>query len=346
MARRPGLKDVPLDAVEKMLRRQRADRRDVYAPLSDTRLEVRNSLGPLEGRYWVIVKDGQAERRLRFSPTALGQFCGLLGVPGAFLERVPASLGLATLGCLREMSAEAMDRQYLFRMREGASPTLRAILPQSYVRLDDEEVLAEVQHSAARMGLKATTVTITDDMLHLRVALPGSLNLGTLQRGDPAYTGIDVLSSETGRHRLQVRKMLFRVACGNALTHQFRDAHSMRARYTRLERPLLRRMLQNALDHAVREGPVDAARLASMRSDYVAEPMQEIEGIFRHYRLGSTQGRIGRWVIDEVVKNLSLFGVDRFTIVQAFTAVARGLEPSHRMRFEDAMGHYLLHGRN
>ena len=85
-------------------------------------------------------------------------------------------------------------------------------------------------------------------------------------------------------------------------------------------------------------------RLRDARQAYVADPASEVARIFRRYRLGSPKGKAGRWVVDELLRRGTLFGVERFDLVQAFTAVARDLDHATRLKFEDAMGAYVLQG--
>jgi len=75
----------------------------------------------------------------------------------------------------------------------------------------------------------------------------------------------------------------------------------------------------------------------------VASPVPEIERNFYHFKLGSPRGRVGRWVIAEALKSKTLWGLQRFDIVKAFTLAAQSLGHRERRRFEDAMSSYLFH---
>ncbi len=342
MARRPGLTRMPLEAVARRLGNERAHQRDLYARLSETDLDVADPLAPLERRYRLRVRRRERNEELGVSETALGQLCGIAGVPAQFLERAPASVGLDVMRSMLRLAQEGDDRQHLLRVKDGRSPRLRAVLPSSYVRLDDLDVLSEVERSAGEGWANAVNVWITDDLFALRLVAGQEVNLGTLQRPDPTRAGIDVVSSETGVRPLEIRSVLFRQVCANGMTRLVDSHRELRTRYARGDRAALREVLRTAVDRAVNEGTQAAARLAAARSQYVEDPLRELEEILRRYRLGSIRGRIGRWVVEEVLRDQTLFGTTRFAIVQAFTAAARGLDYPSRVRFEDAMGAYLF----
>jgi hypothetical protein len=344
MARRPGLKTIALDHLEGVLRRERAEQQDVYAPLSRMRLDVRNPLAPIGERYQVALAGEKSRSPALLTPTSLTQVCQIAGVPSVFHERAPAALGLKSLRAMLDIASESADRQFLFRMKTGKTATLRAVLPQSYVRFDDVDVLAELRAAAAGEELRAAVTTIDPDTLFVRVVRGARIELGTQMHSDPALAGIDIITSETGRRPLEVRQVLFRVACANGLTWVSDHQKKLKTRYTRMDRPTFQHVLRATLDGCFHHAGTMATRLAGTRRIHAKDPVEEIERIFERYRLGSAKGRIGRWVIGEVAKNVTLFGVQRFDIVQAFTAVARGLLPDDRLKIEDAMGAYMLHG--
>ncbi|MBM4319310.1 MAG: hypothetical protein FJ125_04950 [Deltaproteobacteria bacterium] len=349
MARRPGLKTMPLIQVRCRLEAERRDTWDLYLPLSRLRLEVHDSLAPLAGRFRLRLDADEHRGPLQLSPTAAGQLAAIAGLPASVLEALPASLGLKTVRCMLAMAIEAADDcPRLLRLRgrpgSGKEPRLRAVLPQSFVRIDDRQILGTLAGLPGTETLQASNVQISEDLFALRLVRDDPLNLGSARQPDDVLPGIDVRASETGCHPLEVRNVLFRVVCGNGLTLITARQQALRARNTRLTHERFREAARHALqrlDGAARDG---AARLQQARSRYVQDPVQEVACIFWTHRLGNPQGRLGRWVADELRRGSNLFGVDRFQIVQAFTAVARDLDQAQRLRFEDAMGAYLVEG--
>ncbi len=344
MARTPGLKTIPLSRVESIIEKEREDQWDLYAPVSDVHLDVHHSLSDLPDRYRVTVKAGKAEHPVGLTPTALKQMSNVTGVPMAFLERVPPSLGVKVLRCMLALCEEADGRDLLFRMKGRERPRLRAILPQSYVRLDDRDLFAEVRDRLEGTSARAHRVSLDDDTLFLRILLGERHELGGGRRSDPAFTVLDVIGSETGTHPLEVRTGLLRVVCSNGLTEMSDAQRALRTRYTRLGRPAFEDALTSTLGSVLDRGAHLAATMAETRVRVVTDPQEEIDRVVRRYRLGSPRGRLAQWMTAEVLKEMDLFGVAKFDIVQAMTAVARGLEHRDRMRLEDAAGAYLMEG--
>lgn len=344
MARRVGLRALELSRVEDVLRKARSEQHDAYAPLSQIRPDIRDPLAPLEDRFCVSIAGVAGGKPIGLSSNALEQLCALAGVPPNFLERVPTSLALKLLRSCLETADHADGRRFLLRLKDARRPRLRAILPQSHVRFDDLDVFSELSAAATGRDLKAVRVHVTDDIFFLRLAREEALNLGPRQRPDPALAGMDLITSETGAHKLELRHCVLRLVCENGLTTIASAGKAFRSRLSSIDRELLREAFRQTLEESMRKGTEIATRLAQTRSSYIQDPRAELEAIFRKYKLGTPRGRIGRWVVQEVIRNLSMFGVAKFDLIQAFTAVARGLEPAARTRIEDAMGSYLVSG--
>jgi hypothetical protein len=325
-----------------MLARERADQWDAYRPLSALRVEIRDPLAPLPARYQLVADRALSQVPIELAPHAMGQLAGLAGIPTSFFEKVPPALGLKLLRCMLDLNAGDPDRAVLLRLAAHPVPRLRAVLPQSYTRLDDADVLTQVETAADQAGLSVARARITDDLFHLRLVASTPVELGHAGYPDPAWPGLDVRTSETGAHALEVRHLLFRLVCENGMTQMTADVRRIRARNTRVDLARFREVLGAAIDGLEAFGNDTAARLRETRRVHVSDPLGEAEELFRRFRLGSFQGKLGRWVAAELLKRNTLLGVQRFDVVQAFTAVARGLDAETAARFEDAMGAWLM----
>jgi hypothetical protein len=242
-----------------------------------------------------------------------------------------------------EASALGEGRPHLLRLRDSREPpVVRAVLPPSFVRLDDSEVFEEVRRAVQDRDATVGRVRVDEDVFFLRLLLPERMDLGGLRREDPGWPGVDLITSETGRHPLQIRHVVVRQVCANGMTRTTAEGQTLRSRKTGVDRKDLEKALRGALAGALDRGREMAERLAGTRGQYVADATAEIESILRRHRLGSIRGRLGQWVLGEAQRDRNLFGVERFDIVQAFTAVARDLEPRDRMKIEDAMGEYVF----
>jgi hypothetical protein len=279
---------------------------------------------------------------MSLTPTALGQLAGMAGIPASFMERVPPALGLRLLRSLLEVSAGEEDRACLLRLKEGDPPVVRAVLPPSFVRISDCELLDDLE-SAVERPATIVNLDVTPDVFSIRVVFADeSTNVGTRRDPDPTMPGLDLRSSETGAYPLQIRRLVFREVCSNGMTGIAESQKLLRRRMTRFDRGEFRVAVRAAAEESVRFGTEMADRLRASRGDMLPDPQREVERIFRRYKLGSPRSDKARWVASELLQSLSLFGVGKFELVQAFTAVARGLEHDRRLRWEDAMADYLL----
>ena len=341
MARAAGLKTIPLPRVRAILEKNREGTHDIYCPLSSIELDFREPLAPLDERFLAHVSHGDHKITLRLTPTAVRQIAAIAGIPTPFLEKAPASVGLGLLRSMLRLAIESQDRTLLLRLKGKRLPRLRAVLPSSHVRFDDLEVLTEIESALGDAGqdFKVVNLNVNEDLFCVRGLLNESLELGTMRKSDPAASGIDIVSSETGRP-LELRHVLVRIVCSNGMTTTL-HSEGEKTRRANLDRAAFRARAGLAIDRAFEQGREMSAHLAAFRSAFVGTPKKEVEAILRSHKLGSVRGRIGRWVMTKLDNGPSLFGVTRFEIVQAFTAVARGLQPIDRRRLEDAMGAYV-----
>ncbi|MBN1444172.1 MAG: hypothetical protein JXA90_15785 [Planctomycetes bacterium] len=342
MARRPGLTTMPLSIVQSILRKERSDLSDVYAPLRDLAVEIANPALCGPERFQVQLRRGTSMQALRLTSTSLEQLCGIAGMPVNFLDRMPPSLGLSVLRSLLSAVDLAGNRPFLLRLKGRPPSLLRAVLPQSFVRIDDFEVYSAIVCAARETSLRVASLVVNEDLFFLRATFRKPLNLGSSRSPDEAFPGIDVVTSETGARPLEVRQCLLRVVCSNGVTYAEPGRRALRSGRTRVDRPVLEESLRSALESSMSSGPRIAGLLAESRSRFIPNPAEEIERILHRYRIGSSRGRIARWVSHELSRKVNLLGVEKFELIQAFSAVARGLEPSDRAKVEDAMGAYLL----
>lgn len=112
---------------------------------------------------------------------------------------------------------------------------------------------------------RATTVSFDDDVFAVRLVFDEEVNLGTARHPDAARLGVDVLTSETGCHPLEVRFVVFRAICSNGMTQISSQQESFRRKYTRMDRGALRTVLRSAVKEVFSTGREMAERLAETR---------------------------------------------------------------------------------
>ena len=344
MARRRSLTPMGLRHVRRAVETERRGDGLFYGPLSQATVTSGDPLAPAHERYRLGHPDNDGGRPWAFTPHALGQLAAIAGIPMPFLERVPLSLGLRVLRGLVAMQCAVSDRSYLFRWRGGSSPRIRAILPCTAPVIHDLDVIDDVA-SVVPDSAAASHVVVHEDVFTARLLLrDASLDLGTSRHPDPAVAGVDLRSSETGRYPLELRAVVFRMVCANGLTVLTASKKLFVGEGASFDRARFREALRMTLETSVSRGRDLADRLRSSRADGVEDPGSEVRTVIRRYRLGNPRSELARWVAAELLRSRSLFGVSRFEVVQAFTAVARGLDHDVRLRWEDAMAAYLLDG--
>jgi hypothetical protein len=98
MARRRGYQRVRIQDLKGIVAQERHGLQDDYRTMSEIRLELRNSLAPVEQRYQLEV--GRDAKPWRFTRHALSQLASMAGVPMPFLERAPSPIGLRAMRCM------------------------------------------------------------------------------------------------------------------------------------------------------------------------------------------------------------------------------------------------------
>lgn len=340
-----GRRTMKFEAAERILVRERAGTRDTYAPLSRLSLRERDPLGRLHERFLGEIDTDAFRGDVELSSNALKQIAGLAGVPPLFLARLPASVGLGMLrSCLTLAQETKHDPLLLFRLRDRGKggPVLRAVLPSGFVRYDDLQVLDDVRAFAKRQEFKVAEITANDATFSLRLVLGEPMNLGSAKHPDPAFAGLNILTSECGEIPLQVRRSVYRVVCANGATAMVDAQERLHRKRLGLTRERFREVFLEGLDEAMATVPAAVRRMADARSDYIHEPAEEVKRVFRDYGLGNPRGLAGRLVLHEIAKTSGLLGVSRFDFIQAFTRVAQGLDTDGRTKFEDAMGRWVM----
>jgi hypothetical protein len=267
VARRPGMNFMRMSEIKGRVENERAATRDAYARLSGARIRVLDALGPIEKRYGITAPLETGATDFDLTPNSIRQLTAIAGMPLSFLESLPPAIGVATLrSCLSIALEMRDDPPFRLRIRESESPTLRAILPASFVRFDDREVLNQVASFAEQRDLCVPDFEISDTSLTLRLMLPEKVALGGTRARDDALVGVDVRNSEVGRHALEVRRCVFRLVCTNGLTSVSETYTQFRKRKLAVNKDRFRELFATGLDEAVTWGRESADRLGRSQS--------------------------------------------------------------------------------
>lgn len=336
------LKGMNLTGAEGILRRERRANGDAYVHLSRLQPRAGKDLGEPQERFRLTVDADGRLLDLALTGQSLQQLTGLAGVPAGFLEKIPVSVGLATLRSCLTLAVETRDDPMLLLRLGGDGTFVRGILPASFVRYDDRDLLQDVRQALGEREVRVTDLLVQEDVFHIRIATREAVELGAGKQNDVAWPGIDILSSETGRLPLELRRVLVRLVCSNGMTAVAGEQGAAGRRKTGISRKGIEEFVQVGLRESLAWSREPAERLRRDRDRMIQHPLDEMERVFRTYGLGNPRSTGGRLVRNVIAQQRDLFGVSRFNFIQAFTRTARALDPRQRSLWEDGMGMYLF----
>jgi len=151
-------------------------------------------------------KDG-----LGFSSWALSQACKRLAIPTAYFKKCPTPL---------------QDCQFNHWLREGDSSlytwyirakesTVRGVLSNQYVRVDNSLILSYIRHILTETPYKIALCQITEEAFHLR--LVNQQLFHDVRKDDRLMVGIHISNSEVGFRAVTIEALVYRLICTNGL---------------------------------------------------------------------------------------------------------------------------------
>lgn len=277
---------------------------------------------------------------IALTAASLPRACRFLRVPPHYAEKLPAALAANMLNF--HLQARG-DELALLRLTDRDGLHLRALLPASFVRIDDAMVVDLLAGLHGADTLRAAHGVVLEDHLHLRLIHVAPFAVDGSGR-DLVYPGLDVYNSEVGSGPLRVRLCLVREVCTNGMTISELLDDRLRLDPRALDRDQVRAVLSRAFT-----GALDASRhlegaYRRLREVQLPAPARALEAFLRRHRLGSPHGRTGELILAELLQTSDLFGASLFDFVQAVTAVAGKLGTEQRLMFEDAVGHLVVRG--
>lgn len=316
-----------------------AHHRDEHVRLGDLSFDpITTAFGPLH--------DVLALRRettgdvIGLSEASLPRACRFLRVPPPYLEKLPTALAANLLNY--HLQARG-DELALLRLDGRDDLRLRALLPASFVRIDDAllaDLLATIEGADA---LRAANFSVLEDHLHLRLVQDVPFTVDGPGH-DLVFPGIDVYNSEVGAGPLRVRLCLVRQVCTNGVTISERLDERLRLDPRRQDHDHVRIILADALTNALAASRGLQGVYRELTTVRVPAPVQALEVFLRRHHLGSPRGRAAELILAELLRTSDLFGASLFDFVQAVTAVAGTLATHQRLQFEDAVGAMMVRG--
>jgi hypothetical protein len=151
-------------------------------------------------------------RGFSFKGNALDQTVDYLDIPRRFssmLQTKQPDLLAYNLNAL--MARKGNDRR-MVRTLDGSA---RALLSDSFKRIDNEIVFDGLYPVFSRLGGEMKSANVSDDYMNLQVVFPKVE--GEIRKGDVMQYGVAIKNSEIGKGALSISPFLYRLVCTNGM---------------------------------------------------------------------------------------------------------------------------------
>jgi len=232
--------------------------------------------------------------------------------------------------------AKARGQRLMVRVKEtDERRVVRAVLSERYAKLDNpaimEHVIDHLQDTYVPVSLE-----LTDHAFQLRLVRNEQADIGKLNVGDIAYSGLIVANSETGMGALRLHSLLYRLKCKNGMVGGDESAYQSKSHLGKTFE--MREFFNRALEGIHSYFPFLVRQLRSAHED-VFLPEQAMA-------LVSYLGKRQYWnqaFISNVQTQLLVEDTSKFGLVQAITEMAKTHPPEDRLRFERQASGLLRH---
>ena len=142
---------------------------------------------------------------------AHGQIAERVGIPKRYYDRMKADAPALLAGNVNHWFQKQPERR-MVRTLDGKA---RAFLSDRYHRIDNERIADAVLPVLVADGGHGAVVScgITDAKLYLQALFPRLE--GEVKTGDPVQGGVIIRNGEIGNGALDIRPMIYRLACSN-----------------------------------------------------------------------------------------------------------------------------------
>jgi hypothetical protein len=158
---------------------------------------------------------------LAMTSHANAQMTGFLGIPRRFASRLETQFPDLLVHNFNTMLQKAEGR----RMVRTLDGNARAIMSDSYRRIDNELVFDGMYPVLDRLGAKIESANVSDDYMNIQATIRIE---GEIRKGDVVRYGVSIRNSEIGKGALSVSPLLYRLVCTNGMVvadQQRRRAH-------------------------------------------------------------------------------------------------------------------------
>lgn len=301
---------------------------------------------------------GNTERVQPVRDSGHRQLATLLGIPADYYDRVRSSDPALLAANVNHWFGKRPTGER--RMVRTIAGTVRALLSDSYRRIDNHEVAEVALNMLAEVpGLRVTSTAVTDSRLYIK-AVASSLERqvqGSKRAGDLVQAGVIVSNSEIGDGSLSIKPFAEFLVCTNGMVRSkegLRMAHigrkadaSLEGMLTdttkRLEDAVVLRKVQDVITHAFNPEAFDRFMAALTESTKQAIPATAAADVIE--ALAPAGSGLGLNVAERksVLGHLIEGGdLSRYGLVNAVTRAAQDCESYDRATELETAGFQLL----
>jgi hypothetical protein len=326
--------------VREMVRLDDRRKSDEACRLEDLKVEVRND--DVRNRFDLVMPDGERYPMSEWASRQLLQT--RLGIPLEFLaDRCPA--GMAQ-GLVDHFMSIEPPRALLVRLfKADAGTRVRAVLPGSYARFDNADILGVAGRIADEYGLKVERYRLDENYFHLRLVFGDEVDAGGPGLVDPHRFGVFFRNSEVGQGVPEAQFAIVRKICGNGLIG-FQSEPLMRLHSSSLNsvsRDRLVDRFKEGLEGALQERGrvIETIRSAKGKKVKLADIAEEFRRIHREYGLSQRNLEIVRAAYHREARDPGSKTPTVFEIASALNRAAQHLPAEESIRYEEAAWDFL-----
>jgi hypothetical protein len=283
-----------------------------------------------------------------FNNHSFNQLAQSLKIPARYL----ANCAITGKGSMKDQIERQMEgrvaNQFLLRVRrqeekiEGVSGVIRAVLPGTHVPFDHRHLVKAVQRALHELGsgwkmvmTNAHDPKDVESAFHLRFVQEEQFDIGG---GDMHKMGFHCRTSEVGMEDISVAALVWRLVCLNGMMG-WGDSDVLRIKHKNHVRHEVFPQLHEGILAASRQREAIKDMLERASVEEVKDPESSLLLLGKRMRVPETvtEHALGRLREDNRGE-----AVQRYHILQAFTAAARDLPLTDRVQVEEAVGNFMF----
>lgn len=301
---------------------------------------------------------GSTQRIQPVRDTGHKQLAALLSIPADYYDRVRTSdPGLLAVNVNHWLSRREVGER---RMVRTIASTVRALLSDSYRRIDNHEVAEVTLNLLSEIpGLRVVSTAVTDSRMYIK-AVATSLErevTGSKRKGDLVQAGVIVSNSEIGQGSLSIKPFAEFLVCTNGMVRSkegLRMAHIGRKADAglegllsdgtkRLEDEVVLRKVQDVIKHAFNPDAFDKFMASLTESTTQRLEADSIPAMVEALGPASTGLGLNQTERHSVLTHLIEGGdLSRYGLVNAVTRTAQDADSYDRATELETAGFQLL----